>query len=130
MYLVQPFTADPSGSVLLNKSIDRTGRIAYTDCTLNKRETDMGYGIRSGGIGGSIRTFWPDDTDTTMYIQADILPPTLAELLDQIQDRWPGTSAENITITPEKIHTDCLGYDLYDAGDYTDFILITKTNGA
>jgi len=90
----------------------------------------MGYGIRSGGIGGSIRTFWPDDTDDKMYIQADTVTLTLAHLLDKIQDKWPGASAENITITPEKIHTDCLSYDLYDAGDYTDFIVITRYTGA
>jgi hypothetical protein len=91
----------------------------------------MGYGIRSGGFGGGIRTFWPDDTDTTMYIQtSDTASPTLFELMDKIQDKWPGTSLENITITAEKIHTDCLGYDLYDPMDYTDFILITKTKEA
>lgn len=91
----------------------------------------MGYGIRSGGI----RTYWPDDTDTTMYIQtSDSASPTLAELLDKIQTKWPECSFENlietITITSEKIHTDCLGYDLYDPMDYTDFIVITKTGGA
>lgn len=92
----------------------------------------MGYGTRSGGYGtGSIRTFWPDDTDTEMYIQAsDCAKPTLAELLDKINDKWPGSSLENITISAEKIHTDCLGYDLYDAGDYTDFLIIEKIAGA
>jgi len=91
----------------------------------------MGYGIRSGGIGGSIRTFWPDDTDTTMYIQTSYcVIPTLADLLQMIYEKWPGASLDNIEIGAEKIHTDCLGYDLYGAGDYTDFIIITKTNGA
>jgi hypothetical protein len=91
----------------------------------------MGYGTRPGTLGHTIRTFWPDDTDTTMYIQtSDCAAPTLAELLDKIQDKWSGTSAENITIGAEKIHTDCLGYDLYDANDYTQFLIITKTGGA
>jgi len=91
----------------------------------------MGYGTRPGTLGHTIRTFWPDDTDTTMYIQTSYcVIPTLADLLQKIYEKWPGASLDNIEISAEKIHTDCLGYDLYDAGDYTDFLLITKTNGA
>jgi len=85
----------------------------------------MGYGIRSG----TIRTFWPDDTDSTIYI-ATYTSLTLEELMDKIDDKWPGASRSNITISSEKIHTDCLGYDLYDPGDYTDFIVITRIPGA
>lgn len=89
----------------------------------------MGYSTRPNNTGGIIRTFWPDDTDKTMFIQENT-PLTLADLLQDIYEKWPGTSLENITISSENIHTDCLGYDLYDAGDYTDFILITKKGGA
>lgn len=88
----------------------------------------MGYSTRNNG---QIKTFWPDDTDTAMYIQTSPFgAPTLWVLLNRIQDKWPGASTENITIEPIELHTDCLGYDLYDAGDHTDFLLITKTNGA
>jgi hypothetical protein len=31
---------------------------------------------------------------------------------------------EDIEVTSEKIHTHCIYYDLYDAGDYTDFIVL------
>ncbi len=90
----------------------------------------MGYGTRSGGHGtGSIRTWWPDDTDSTMYIVADPAP-TLEELMDKINDRWPGASQSNIAISSEKIQTDCLGYDLYDPSDYTDFLIIVRIPGA
>jgi len=85
----------------------------------------MGYGIRSG----TIRTFWPDDTETKIHIQSDFSSITLAELLEKIEDNWPGASAENIKISVEKIHTDCLGYDLYDPSDYTDFIIIERVPG-
>ena len=87
----------------------------------------MGYGYRSGGIGGDIKTFWPDDTDTEMYLT---VCNTLAEIQEKINEKWPGASAENIVIDSEKIHTDCLGYDLYDSGDYTDFIIIRRLPGA
>jgi hypothetical protein len=85
----------------------------------------MGYGTRDGQLGHSIRTFWPDDTDTEMYIDAGH-ENTLAELIEKINDKWPGASMSNITMSAEHIHTDCLGYDLYDPGDYTMFIVITR----
>lgn len=87
----------------------------------------MGYTTRPGT---QIQDFWPDDTDTVMHIQCDSMPPTLAELMDKINEKWPGSSMENITIEARKIHTYCLGYDLYDPMDYTNFIIITKHEGA
>ena len=89
----------------------------------------MGHDTRPGKLGHTIRTFWPDDTDTTMYLQST-RPLSSADLLQDIYEKWPDASLENITIGTENIQTDCLGYDLYDAGDYTDFLIITKTNGA
>lgn len=89
----------------------------------------MGYGTRRGGIGGDIRTFWPDDTDTEFYLDATQIW-TQAEIQQRIEDRWPGVSNENIVISAQHIHTDCLGYDLYDAGDYTMFIVIRRLPGA
>jgi hypothetical protein len=91
----------------------------------------MGYGTRDGRLGHTIRTYWPDDSDDTMYIQtSDCAPPTLAELMAKIEEKWPGTSAANIQIDCDEIQTDCLGYDSYDPIDHTNFIIITKTNGA
>ena len=90
----------------------------------------MGYGTRDGGI----RTFWPDDTDTEIYIAAGgMFAPAinLGDLLvERIYEKWEGASLNNIEITAEHIHTDCLGYDLYDPGDYTTFIKITRLQGA
>jgi hypothetical protein len=89
----------------------------------------MGYGTRDGGI----RTFWPDDTDTEMYIPTDFWhgsPPIMADLLQKIYEKWADAALTQIQITSEHIHTDCLGYDLYDPGDYTTFIKITRLQGA
>jgi hypothetical protein len=83
----------------------------------------MGYGYRAG----SIRTFWPDDTDTEIYISETC---TLEQIRSWIADKWPGASMANISISSEHIHTDCLGYDCYDSGDYTTFIVIRRTPGA
>lgn len=89
----------------------------------------MGYGTRPNRLGGDIRTFWPDDTDTEMYLDASQIW-TLSEIQARIEEKWPGASNENIIMTAEKIHTDCLGYDLYDASDWTDFIIIRRVAGA
>jgi hypothetical protein len=85
----------------------------------------MGYGTRPGTLGHTIRTFWPDDTETEMFIDASH-STSMLELINRIEEKWPDAKLHDITISSEKIHTDCLGYDLYDPGDYTDFIIITR----
>lgn len=82
----------------------------------------MGYSTR---FGTEITDFWPDDSDDTLYI-ASSFGPTLAEILQQAKDKWPDATIENIEITSEKIHTHCIYYDLYDSGDYTDFLVLKK----
>lgn len=89
----------------------------------------MGYGTRNGSHNQTIQTFWPDDTDMEFYLESDN-GYTLEQIKELIEEKWPGSSLADITITCEEINTDCLGYDLYDPIDYTDFIVIRKTNGA
>lgn len=67
--------------------------------------------------------YWPEDTDTKFYIYKST---SLSDLLEKIQEKWPGAEMKDITIEAEYIQTDCLGYDLYDPGDYGNFLLITK----
>lgn len=89
----------------------------------------MGYGTRDG----SIKTFWPDDTDTVMYVEAgSMFAPAvnMADLLQKIYEKWEDAALTEIEITSEYIHTDCLGYDLYDPGDYTTFIRIQRLKKA
>lgn len=85
----------------------------------------MGYGTRGGSLGHTIRTFWPDDDENTIYIESD-KSPSLEELMRLTDEKWPGVSWSNINISSEKIHTDCLGYDSYDSMDWTDFLIITR----
>lgn len=86
----------------------------------------MGYGKRDG----SIRTYWPDDTENTLHIDGGGLASatSLKELLEKATEKWPGVSLDDITISAEHIHTDCLGYDLYDPGDYTEFIILRRNS--
>ena len=87
-----------------------------------QKEDYMGYGIRDR----SIRTYWPDDNEKTIYIAAAWQALSLQEIMDKAQEKWPGCSLSDISITAEYIHTDCLSYDQYDSSDYTNFIVITK----
>lgn len=72
---------------------------------------------------GEIERFWPDDDDSTIYICEDA---TLSEITDKINEKWPGTSLDDIQISSKYIHTNCLTYDLYDSSDWTNFIVISK----
>jgi hypothetical protein len=84
----------------------------------------MGYSYR---FGTDIKTFWPDDDEKTMYIKSEGWGCTMADLMQHITDKWgEDVQMTDIEVHSEKIHTDCLTYDLYDAGDYTDFIVLKK----
>lgn len=88
----------------------------------------MGYGTRTGGTPGrgdyyNIRTYWPDDSDTTIYIAGE---QNLFTITERIAEKWPGEPYENFQISSENIQTDCLGYDCYDSSDWTQFIIIEK----
>lgn len=89
----------------------------------------MGYSTRPDGPsrldggGGLIKTFTPDDTDDTIYLIA----PSLSDMLDAIEAKWGFVNTDDIEISAENIHTDCIGYDLYDPSDYTDYTVVTLT---
>jgi len=78
----------------------------------------MGYSTDRNGI----KTFWPDNDENTIYLCGE----HYLEDLDRIaQDKWPHASMDDIQISTEYIQTDCLGYNQYDPGDYTCFIVLS-----
>lgn len=81
----------------------------------------MGYSYRNGG---QIKDYWPDDDESTIYLSSSC--DSLQDLIELAQNKWPGINLSEIEITAEKIHTHCLTYDLYDPGDYTEFIILRK----
>lgn len=85
----------------------------------------MGYSTRQGLWGGTIKTYWPDDTEDTMYLTSNS-QHSLAAIINICKEKWPDTDFNDLLFESEKIHTDCLDYDLYDSSDYTDFIIIRK----
>ena len=80
----------------------------------------MGYYKR-----GNIECFEPDDTDTEMWIYGSI-GYSISEIIKKAKEKWPDVSLDDIEITSEYIHTDCLTYDLYDPGDWTHYLKIER----
>jgi len=72
---------------------------------------------------GSITNYWPDDNEDEIFLDNDV---ELSYMLERIKEKWPDATMEQITISSEYIHTNCLYYDLYDSGDWTHFIRISR----
>jgi hypothetical protein len=89
---------------------------------LYQQEGIVGYTTRPGG---KIADFWPDDDDGTMFFLSGG-DYSMAELLEKINERWPDATLESIEIRSEHMHTESIYYKLYDAGNYTDFIILTR----
>lgn len=84
----------------------------------------MGYTIREGT---GITDYWPDDDEDTIYRSTEG-SISMEEILEIAQEKWPGIDLKDIFVYAMHIHTHCLYYDCYDPGDYTNFIVITRTN--
>lgn len=71
-------------------------------------------------------TFWPEDTDTELYIPS-YSNTSLADLIEKAKKHFgEDVSLEDLEIGSEYIHTNCITYDLFDSSDWTDFVVITK----
>lgn len=68
-------------------------------------------------------SFWPENTEDKLYFPYET---NLQSLLDSVKQAWPDVSLDDISIESEHIHTDCIGYDLYDSTDYTNFVVVTR----
>lgn len=72
----------------------------------------------------AIENYTPVDTDDTLYLLENT---TLSVMLDAIKEKWGDVDFDNIRVDPQYIHTRCLGYDLYDASDFDNYLVITLT---
>lgn len=79
----------------------------------------MGYTTK-----GSITNFWPDNTDSRIYLEA-YMNPSIPDIVFMAREKWgESINLEDITISSEYIHTNCLGYDGFDCSDWTNFLVI------
>ena len=67
-------------------------------------------------------TYSPQDDANTMYLPYSTNMQTLLEL---VQAKWPTADLDEVQICTQHIQTSCIGYDLYDSSDYTDYIVVT-----
>lgn len=75
---------------------------------------------------GSIRNFKPDDDEKTKYIDADYMEFSFSELIEIAKEKWgDDIDLDKLEISPDYIHTRCLGYDLYDPMDYDKYLVMT-----
>ena len=75
---------------------------------------------------GSITNFWPDDDAETMYISSKGGSIPFSKILEKACQKWGShLSLDDLEIEAQNIHTDCIYYDCYDSGDYTDFLVVT-----
>ena len=63
----------------------------------------------------------PQNTDTKIYLHGEI---DLEYIMETIKSKWPGVNISDITIEAEYLQHSCFGYDLFDSGDYANFIAI------
>jgi hypothetical protein len=74
-----------------------------------------------------IRCFTPDNTPDTLYLAANFRDYTLDGIIEKAQEHFGGSiDLSSLTIKGEHVHTSCLGYDRYDASDYTDYLVIER----
>lgn len=82
----------------------------------------MGYSTDSRGI----RSFWPDDDKDTLHLQS-FGGLSFDYIKEKMQQHFGACmEMEDFSIDADRIHTDCIGYDLYDPSDYTNFLIITR----
>lgn len=67
--------------------------------------------------------FQPDDTDESFYMLASA---TYNEIKEKAQEKWGSGGFSDLSITPERIHTRCIGHDNPEDCDYDTFLLIER----
>ena len=84
----------------------------------------MGYYKESSGI----ECFTPDDAEDCFYIEQGPWygDTSLSDIMEMAAKKWPDNPPGNIVIKAEYIHIRCLGYDMYDPSDYSNFLKIVK----
>ncbi len=76
-----------------------------------------------------LRYFTPDNTADKLYIRSGNVSD-LDELLDRVQEHFgPDISLCDIEIEAEHIQTECLGYDIHDPHDYSDYLVLSRKEG-
>lgn len=76
-------------------------------------------------------SFEPQDDETTLHIycggNSGGYAYNFSELIERIENHFgKDISLNDLDISAERFHTRCIHYDLYDAWDYDNYIIITR----
>jgi hypothetical protein len=83
----------------------------------------MGYTTRPRT---EITDFWPDDGPDHFWLTSSS-QPSIAAIIEMAKERWgQDINLNHILIESQRIHTECVYYDLHDPNDWTDFIWIGR----
>lgn len=72
-----------------------------------------------------IRNFTPVDSEGSFYVLYSV---SLADILKLATLKWGDVSLEDVKLEAQYIHTRCLDYDLYDANDFDNYIVVSLKN--
>jgi hypothetical protein len=71
------------------------------------------------------KSFTPDDTPQRLHLNANI-SPSVAEIVGLAQNHFgEDVDLDCVSIEAKHIQTSCLGHDVYDPSDYTDFFVLS-----
>ena len=77
-----------------------------------------------------MKNFTPENTKDTLYIKASYNDHSFAELVEIALQHFEGHTLDDLMIRSEYVHCRCIGYDLYDNGDYDNYIIITSSKNS
>lgn len=69
---------------------------------------------------------YPTNDADTLYIRGGYEHITLSDLHERIKNHFKTGELDAFTIELEYIHTRCITYDLYDAGDWDTYLIIRR----
>ena len=70
---------------------------------------------------------YPVDNEKTIYFSSGCGQESLQYIIDRAREHFGyDVSLDDLSIEAEYRHVRCIGYDLYDAGDYQNYIVITR----
>lgn len=75
-------------------------------------------------------SYTPVNDENTLFISANDVAVDFDEIRDQINAHFgrfhKKAELADFTFEAQHIHTECLGYDRYDPGDWTNYLVIRR----
>ena len=66
---------------------------------------------------------FPVDTENDMWLYGSGI--SLSEIIEKVNEKWPGVSLEDVEIVSVNHHQYAISYDLHDSTDYVQYIYVS-----